>query len=145
MIIRDINKMDLPMGNLNQEYQLLFHTEEQFPVFMRLSDDLEVSTLGKIIYDFGLRHIGECIKSNMTDSSGFMFSINPIKLEIGFLHPELAKLKDILYILKDTPMMEEFKKMNKPICIAVSTETTGRAINMTWINDSEIRFDVEIY
>ena len=41
-------------------------------------------------------------------------------------------------------MMEIFRKAYKPICIAISTETTGRAVNMTWMNDNEIRFDVEI-
>lgn len=150
MIIKDINKMSMPMGDMGDEFKLLFAFQDdndknsQFPVFMNLKDDLYVSSLGRMVFDYGFFHIGELIRSNMIDNSRFMYSVDPNKFKNAIVPAELAKMRDILFILKDFPMMLEFKKMNKPICIAVSTENTGRAVNITWINDGEIRFDVEI-
>ncbi len=150
MIIKDINKMSMPMGDMGDEFKLLFAFQDeddknsQFPVFMNLKDDFFVAMLGRMVYEYGFNHIGELKESNMIDKDKFMYSIDPNKLKKAIIPMELAKLRDTLFILKDFPMMQEFKKMNKPICIAISTENTCRAVNITWMNDSEIRFDVEL-
>lgn len=150
MVSKNINDMSMPMGDMSDEFKLLFAYQNdedknsQCPVFMNLKDDFFVAMLGRMIYDYGFNHIGELIQSNMTDKSKFMYSIDPNKFKNAIVPSELAKLRDILFLLINLPMMEIFRKAYKPICIAISTETTGRAVNMTWMNDNEIRFDVEI-
>ena len=152
--IKDISKMSVQLDDLNSidpnkkdEFRLMFAEDDNsklFPVFFNLKDDFYVSMLGRIIYDYGMNHIGETINSLMTDKSKFMFSLSQMNFKSHILPNELLKYRDIFFIMCELPMMKEFFKANLPMVISISTENTGRAVNISRQNDNEIRFDVEI-
>ena len=41
-------------------------------------------------------------------------------------------------------MMKEFFKANLPMVISISTENSGKAVNINRLSDYEIRFDVDL-
>lgn len=152
--IKDISKMSVQLDDLNSidpnkndEFRLMFTEDDNgrlFPIFFNLKDDFYVSMLGRIIYDYGMNHIGETINSLMTDKSKFMFSLSQMNFKSHILPNELLKYRDIFFIMCELPMMKEFFKANLPMVISISTENTGRAVNISRQSDNEIRFDVEI-
>ena len=145
---KDISKMSVDLGSLGSDnedqFQLMFEADDQFPIFFNLKDDFYVGMLGRIIYDFALSHIGDFTTSNLIDKDEFMMIMYTMNFKSYILPNELAKYREIFFILTSFPMMIEFKKINKPICIAISTEFTGKAVNFTWLNDAEIRVDVSL-
>ena len=145
---KDISKMSVDLGSLGSDnedqFQLMFEADDQFPIFFNIKDDFYVGMLGRIIYDFALSHIGDFTSSNLTNKDEFMMTIDIMKFKSYILPNEMAKYREIFFILTSFPMMLEFEKANKPICIAISTEFTGKAVNFTWINNTEIRIDVSL-
>lgn len=153
-VTKDISKMSVPLGDLNSidpnqadQFQLLFAEMDGgnlFPIFFNLKDELYIAMLGNMIYDYGISHIGETVESLMTDKNKFMFSLPQMNFKSHILPNELLKYREIFFVMCELPMMKEFFKANLPMVISISTENSGKAVNINRLSDYEIRFDVDL-
>ena len=145
---KDISKMSVPLGDLGREneenFQLMFEADDMYLIYFNIKDDFYVSMLGRMIYDFALSHISDFNDSNITDKDKFMMSLDIMKFKSYILPNEIAKYREIFFVLISFPMMLEFRKAKKPICIAISTESSGKAVNFILMNENEVKIIVEI-